>query len=252
MDGPIRCPSLTLEREDLPFDSLYAHFKFSSFSYLYYLTHFPNRSICSSFTELLPFVRFCLSSPSPFLYYTVCESLFLCFGGILELYTYNAMNGTIRRNIGQQMTAQTKLRIRHDTSKITTLWSEARSNQCLEAAQIKFLKRLLGYKTGPRKENCKSKHDGRQTWSSRKMETTCTNHAGKYITKMNSVDNQTRNGKINRCRPRKIWKDQILGESWGNRLYKPKTQLVLAEEQNITKLSWFRYSWEKNIKMYLK
>jgi hypothetical protein len=66
--------------------------------------------------------------------------------------TYNKINGVIRRHFGKQMTEETKLRI-HITAKATLKFnSEAwvlkkRDKQRLEAAQMKFLRHLLGITT---------------------------------------------------------------------------------------------------------
>jgi len=66
-----------------------------------------------------------------------------------KLQTYNKINGAIRRHFGKQMNKETKLRI-HITAKIALKFgSEAwvlkkREEQRLEAAQMKFLRHLLG------------------------------------------------------------------------------------------------------------
>ena len=73
------------------------------------------------------------------------------FKGDLEdkLQTYNKINGAIRRHFGKQMNKETKLRIYNITAKAALKFgSEAwvlkkREEQCLEAAQIKFLIHLL-------------------------------------------------------------------------------------------------------------
>jgi hypothetical protein len=67
-----------------------------------------------------------------------------------KLQTHNKINGAIRRHFGKQMNKETKLRIRNITAKAELKFgSEAwvlkkREEQRLEAAQMKFLKRLLG------------------------------------------------------------------------------------------------------------
>ena len=74
------------------------------------------------------------------------------YGSDLEdkLQTYNKINGAIRRHFGKQMNIQTKLRINNITSKAALKFgSEAwvlkkREEQRLEAAQMKFLRHLLG------------------------------------------------------------------------------------------------------------
>jgi len=67
-----------------------------------------------------------------------------------KLQTYNKINGAIRRHFGKQMNKETKLRIHNITAKATLKFgSEAwvlkkREEQRLEAAQMKFLRHLLG------------------------------------------------------------------------------------------------------------
>ena len=74
------------------------------------------------------------------------------YGSDLEdkLQTYNKINGAIRRHFGKQMDKETKLRIHNITAKAALKFgSEAwvlkkREEQRLEAAQMKFLRLLLG------------------------------------------------------------------------------------------------------------
>ena len=67
-----------------------------------------------------------------------------------KLQTYNKINGAIRRHFGKQMNKETKLRIHNITAKAALKFgSEAwvlkkREKQRLEAAQMKFLRHLLG------------------------------------------------------------------------------------------------------------
>ena len=67
-----------------------------------------------------------------------------------KLQTYNKINGTIRRHFGNQMNKGKKLKIYNITAKAALKFgSEAwvlkkREEQRLEAAQIKFLRHLLG------------------------------------------------------------------------------------------------------------
>jgi len=67
-----------------------------------------------------------------------------------KLQTYNKINGAIWRHFGKQMNKETKLRIHNITAKAALKFgSEAwvlkkREEQRLEAAQIKFLRHLLG------------------------------------------------------------------------------------------------------------
>jgi hypothetical protein len=68
-----------------------------------------------------------------------------------KLQTYSRMNYVFKRNFGKQMTTQIKLRIHNTTSKATLIYESdmwvlnKRGNQCLEAAQMKFLRPLLGF-----------------------------------------------------------------------------------------------------------
>ena len=74
------------------------------------------------------------------------------YGSDLEdkLQTYNKINRAIRRYFGKQMNKETKLRIHNITAKAALKFgSEAwvlkeREEQRLEAAQITFLRHLLG------------------------------------------------------------------------------------------------------------
>jgi len=67
-----------------------------------------------------------------------------------KLQTYNKINGAIRRHFGKQMNKETKLIIHNITAKTALKFrSEAwilrkREEQRLEAAQMKFLRHLLG------------------------------------------------------------------------------------------------------------
>jgi len=67
-----------------------------------------------------------------------------------KLQTYNKINGATRRHFGKQVNKETKLRIHNITAKAALKFgSEAwvlrkREEQHLEAAQLKFLRHLLG------------------------------------------------------------------------------------------------------------
>ena len=67
-----------------------------------------------------------------------------------KLQKYNKINGAIRRHFGEQMNKETKLRIHNITAKVALKFrSEAwvlkkREEQRLEAAQMEFLRHLLG------------------------------------------------------------------------------------------------------------
>jgi len=74
------------------------------------------------------------------------------YGSYLEdkLQTYYKINGAIRRHFGKQINKETKLRIHNITGKAALEFgSEAwvlkkREEQRLEAAQMKYLRQLLG------------------------------------------------------------------------------------------------------------
>ena len=67
-----------------------------------------------------------------------------------EFLTYNKINGAIRRHIGKQINKETKLRFHNITAKaalkfgVETRVLKKRDDEGLEAAQMKFLKHLLG------------------------------------------------------------------------------------------------------------
>ena len=67
-----------------------------------------------------------------------------------NLQTYNKISGAIRRHFGKQINKETKLSIHNITAKAALKFgSEAwvlkkREEQRLEAAQMKFLRHLLG------------------------------------------------------------------------------------------------------------
>ena len=67
-----------------------------------------------------------------------------------KLQTYNKINGAIQRHFGKKMNKETKLRIHNITAKAALKFGsepwvlKKREEQCLEAAQMKFLRHLLG------------------------------------------------------------------------------------------------------------
>ena len=67
-----------------------------------------------------------------------------------KLQTYNTINGVIRRHFGKQMDKETKLRVHNITAKAALKFGsegwvlKEREEQRLEAAQMKFLRHLLG------------------------------------------------------------------------------------------------------------
>ena len=84
-----------------------------------------------------------------------------------KLQTYNKINGAIRRHFGKQMKEETKLRIHNITAKAALKFgSEAwvlrkREEQRLEAAQMEFLRHLLGItKLDKEKNQCIREENG--------------------------------------------------------------------------------------------
>ena len=86
-----------------------------------------------------------------------------------KLQTYNKINGAIRRHFGKQMNKETKLRIHNITAKaalkfVSEAWVlKKREEQRLEAAQMKFLRHLLGItKLDKEKNHCIREKTGGQ------------------------------------------------------------------------------------------
>jgi len=89
-----------------------------------------------------------------------------------SVQTYNKINGAIRRHFGKQMKKETKLRIHNITAKAALKFgSEAwvlkkREEQRLEAAQMKFLRHLLGItKLEKEKNQCIREKNGSTEYS---------------------------------------------------------------------------------------
>jgi len=67
-----------------------------------------------------------------------------------KLQKYNKINGALRRHFGKQMNKETKLRIHNITAKAALKFGsetwvlKKREEKRLEAAQMKFLRHLLG------------------------------------------------------------------------------------------------------------
>jgi hypothetical protein len=84
-----------------------------------------------------------------------------------KLQTYNKINGAIRRYFGKQMNKETKLRIHNIAAKAalkfgSEVWALKKGEeQRLEAAQMKFLRHLLGItKLDKEKNQCISEKLG--------------------------------------------------------------------------------------------
>jgi len=89
-----------------------------------------------------------------------------------KLQTYNKIKGAIRRHFGKRMNKETKLRIHNITAKAALKFgSEAwvlkkREEQRLEAAQMKFLRHLLGItKLDKEKNQCIREKNGSTEYS---------------------------------------------------------------------------------------
>jgi hypothetical protein len=134
------------------------------------------------------------------------------------IQTYNKTNGIIRRHFGKQMTKEAKLRVHSITAKAAVKFdSEAwvlkkRDEQRLEAAQMKFLRYLLGI-TKARKGK-KSICEG-ETWRAEHSfgnKTIPTRVATPHRMGTERIPRQTLKcrpqGKRSIGRPRKRWKEQ--------------------------------------------
>jgi len=117
-----------------------------------------------------------------------------------KLQTYNKIKGAIRRHFGKQMNKETKLRIYNITAKAALKFgSEAwvlkkREEQRLEAAQMKFLKHLLGItKLDKEKNQCIRQKNGSREHSKgnktvpEKVATTRTEDGHKHTTKTSTT-----------------------------------------------------------------
>ena len=137
-----------------------------------------------------------------------------------ELQTYNKINGAIRRHFGRQMDKETKLRIRNIAAKaVLKFGSEAwvlkkRVEQRLEAAQMKFLRHLLGItKLDKEKNQCIREKTGAQS-----IVKEIKQYQKKWLQHVQRMDTnrlpkqalQYRpKGRRNTGRPRKRWRDQL-------------------------------------------
>ena len=85
------------------------------------------------------------------------------------MQTYNKINGAIRRHFGKQMNKETKLRIHNITAKAALKFGreawvrKKREEQRLEAAQMKFLRHLLGITKLDKEKNQCIKEKNRST-----------------------------------------------------------------------------------------
>ena len=142
------------------------------------------------------------------------------------LQTYNKINRVIRRHFGKEMNKETKLRIHYITAKATMEFgSEAwvlkkRGEQRLEAAQMNFLRHLLGI-TKINKE--KNQHI-RQKTGAQNIITETEQYQKKWLQHVQRMDTNRLpkqalqykpKGRRNIGRPRKRWRDQLHLEDQG-------------------------------------
>ena len=143
-----------------------------------------------------------------------------------KLQTYNKINAAIRRHFGKQMNEETKLRIHNITAKAALkLGSEAwvlkkREEQRLEAAQMKFLRHLLGItKLDQEKNQCIRQKTGAQN-----IVKEIKQYQEKWLQHVQRMDTcripeqalqYKPNGRRNIGRPRKRWRDQLHLEDQG-------------------------------------
>jgi len=136
-----------------------------------------------------------------------------------KLQTYNKINGAIRRHFGKQMNKETKLRIHNITAKAALKFgSEAwvlrkREEERLEAAQMKFLRHLLGITKLDKEKNALGKKTGAQNivkeikqfqikWLQH-VQRTDRNRLPRQVLKYRPE------GRRNIGRPKKRWRDQL-------------------------------------------
>jgi hypothetical protein len=141
-----------------------------------------------------------------------------------KLQTYNKINEIIKRHFGKQMSNQTKLRIHNKTAKTALRYESEtwvlnkRDKQRLEAAQMRFLRPLLGYTKSDRQRNVDIRERLRVQSIVEEIQTyqrKCKEHVErmqderppKLALKYQPV------GKRNIGRPRNRWRDQFLEES---------------------------------------
>ena len=144
-----------------------------------------------------------------------------------KLQTYNKINGALRRHFGKQMNEETKLRIHNITAKATLkfgseVWVlKKREEQRLEAAQMKFLRQLLGItKPDKEKNQCYQAKNGSTEQSKGnktvpgKVATACTENGHRLPKQVLQYKPKVRR---NIGRPRKRWRDQLHLEEQGTR-----------------------------------
>ena len=150
------------------------------------------------------------------------------YGSDLEdkLQTYNKINGAIRRHFGKLMKKESKLRIHNSTAKAalkfgSEVWvPKKREEQRLEAAQMQFLRHLLGItKLGTEKNQCIRQKTGVQ-----KIVKEIKHYQKKWLQHVQRMDTNRLTkqalqykpkGRRKIGRPRKRWRDQLHLEDQG-------------------------------------
>ena len=136
------------------------------------------------------------------------------------MQTYNKINGAIRRHFGKQMNKETKLSIHNLTVKaalkfVSEPWVlKKREEQRLEAAQMKFLKHLLGItKLDKEKNQCIREKTGAQN-----IVKEIKQYLKKWLQHVQRMDTNRLprqalkyrpEGRRNFRRPKKRWRDQL-------------------------------------------
>ena len=142
------------------------------------------------------------------------------------MQTYNKINGAIQRHFGKQMNKETKLRIHNITAKAALKFGceagvlKKREEKRLEAAQMKFLRNLLGItKLDKEKNHCVRKKTGAQNIVKKikQYQEKWLQHVQRMDT--NRIQKQALQykpkGRRNIGRPRKRWRDQFHFEDQG-------------------------------------
>ena len=137
-----------------------------------------------------------------------------------KLQTYNKINGAIRRHFVKQMTKETKLRIHNMTARAalkfgSEVWVlKKRDEQRLEAAQMKFLRHLLGITKLDKEKN----QSIREKTGAQSIVEEIKQYQQKWLQHVQRMDTnrlskQTLHyrpkGRRNLGRPRKRWTDQL-------------------------------------------
>ena len=143
-----------------------------------------------------------------------------------KLQTYNKINGAIRRHFGKQMNKETMLRIHNITAKAALKFGsetwvlKKREEQRLEAAQMTFLRHLLGItKLDKEKNQCIRQKTGAQN-----IVKEIKLYQEKWLQHVLRMDTNRLPKQALRCkpkgrrnigRPRKRWRDQLHLEDQG-------------------------------------